>query len=166
MIPTILRCSWSSETCLPRTVILLDRVQKRQHISKDDVAVLRSQGLVEGRFPNVFVAAHVASIAGDKARYIRNRAFDDQHYKEMILKYLQQYRGAGRREIDVLLLDKLSDVLNERQRRNKVKNLLSALAKEGLVTNAGSRRYPRWMVTRSGADGSAKNQSKKGASSL
>jgi len=67
-----------------RTVILLDRVQKRQHISKDDVAVLRSQSLVEGRFPNLFVAAHVASIAGDKARYIRNRAFDDQHYKEMI----------------------------------------------------------------------------------
>ena len=129
-----------------RTVILLDRVQKRQPLPKDEIAALRTLGMVEGRFPNVFVAAHVASLAGDRARYIRNRAFDDQHYKQLIVKYLQQYRRAGRREIDTLLLDKLSDVLNERQRRNKVKNLLSALANDGLIRNAGSRRYPQWMM--------------------
>jgi ATP-dependent DNA helicase RecG len=130
-----------------RTVILLDRVQKRQPISKHDVAALRAQGLVEGRFPNMFVAAHIASLTGNRARYIRNRAFDDEHYKQMILKYLKQYRRAGRREIDTLLLDKLSDILNEGQRRNKVKNLLNALATDGLIRNAGSRRYPQWIVT-------------------
>jgi ATP-dependent DNA helicase RecG len=46
--------------------------------------------MVEGRFPNVFVAAHAASLAGDRARYTRNRAFDDQHDKRLIVKYLQQ----------------------------------------------------------------------------
>jgi ATP-dependent DNA helicase RecG len=102
---------------------------------------------VEGRFPNVFVTAHIASLTGDRARYIRNRAFDDEHYKQMILKYLKQYRRVGRREIDTLLLDKLPDILNEGQRRNKVKNLLNALANDGLIRNAGSRRYPQWIVT-------------------
>jgi ATP-dependent DNA helicase RecG len=128
------------------TVILLDRIQKRQPISKDEAITLRRLQLVEGRFPNLFVAAHIASVTGDKARYIRNRAFDDEHYKQMIIKYLQQYPNASRQDIDTLLLDKLSDVLSENQKRIKVKNLLAAMSRDGLIHNAGSRRFPRWVL--------------------
>ena len=128
------------------TVILLDRIQKRQPISRDEAVALRRLHLVEGRFPNLFVAAHIASVTGDKARYIRNRAFDDEHYKQMISKYLQQYHKASRQDIDTLLLDKLSDVLSENQKRIKVKNLLAAMSRDGLIRNAGSRRLPQWVL--------------------
>ena len=129
-----------------QTVILLDRIQKRQPISKDEAVTLRRLYLVEGRFPNLFVAAHIASVTGDKARYIRNRAFDDEHYKQMIIKYLQQYHKVSRQDIDTLLLDKLSDVLSENQKRIKVKNLLAAMSRDGLIRNAGSHRLPQWML--------------------
>ena len=127
-------------------VILLDRIQKRQPISKDEAVTLRRLHLVEGRFPNLFVAAHIASVTGDKALYIRNRAFDDAHYKQMIIQYLKQYRKASRQDLDTLLLDKLSDVLDDAQKRNKVRNLVQAMANAGIVRNAGSRRYPQWVL--------------------
>ena len=69
------------------TVILLDRIQKQSPVDKDDVKPLRKEGLVEGRYPNLFVAAHVASITGDRAQYIKNRAFDDEHYKQKIVEF-------------------------------------------------------------------------------
>jgi ATP-dependent DNA helicase RecG len=129
-----------------QTVILLDRIQKRQPISKDEAVTLRRLHLVEGCFPNLFVAAHIASVTGDKAWYIRNCAFDDEHYKQMITKYLQQYPNASRQDIDTLLLDKLSDVLSENQKRIKMKNLLAAMSRDGLIRNPGSRRFPLWVL--------------------
>ncbi len=127
-----------------RTVIMLDRIQKQQPISKEAATVLRRQGLAEGRYPNVYVAAHVASATGDKAQYIKNRAFDDEHYRKLILKYLKQYGQATRKEIDDLISDKLSDVLNREQKRNKVTNLIQSLAAKSLIRNEGSRKYPKW----------------------
>jgi ATP-dependent DNA helicase RecG len=64
----------------------------------------------------------------------------------MIIKYLQQYPNASRHDIDTLLLDKLSDVLSENQKRIKVKNLLAAMSHDRLIRNAGSRRFPRWVL--------------------
>ncbi len=128
------------------TVILLDRIQKRLPIEKDDVKPLRKQGLIEGRYPNPFVAAHVASVTGDRAQYIKNRAFDDEHYKQMVVKYLERYGRASRQDIEKLLLDKVSEVLDEKQKLNKVSNLLGAMSRAGTIRNAGSRRFPSWVL--------------------
>ena len=68
------------------TVILLDQVQKHRPIDREDAKQLRRRKLVEGRYPNLFVAAHIASATGEKAQYIKNRAFDDAHYKQMIVE--------------------------------------------------------------------------------
>ena len=64
----------------------------------------------------------------------------------MIVKYLRQYHKASRQDLDTLLLDKLSDVLDDAQKRNKVRNLVQAMANAGIVRNAGSRRYPQWVL--------------------
>ena len=45
-------------------IMLLDKVQKRQAISADDSKRLRAAKLVEGRFPNLVVAAAVAAGTG------------------------------------------------------------------------------------------------------
>ncbi len=129
------------------SVILLDQVQKQQRIEKEDAKMLRRNKLVEGRYPNLYVTAHVASATGDKAQYIRNRPFDDAHYKEMILTYLKRYGKASKKEIESLLFEKLSDVLTDEQKRNKIRNLLYAMSKlERSIRSTGSGRRSQWEL--------------------
>ena len=125
-------------------VILLDRIQKRGRVSKDHAKLLRRDKLVEGRYPNLYVAAHVASATGNRVQYIKNRAFDDAHYKNMILKYLDRYGHATRKDLESLVLDKLSDVLDNGQKRNKLTNLIQAMSAAGQIQNFGSRKFPKW----------------------
>lgn len=136
-----------------RTVILLDRVQKRESISKDDVTLLRRQKLVEGRYPALYISAPVAAMTNKKAQYIRNRPFDDAHFKKMIVDCIKQFGYATRGDIDNLLMDKLSDVLSDKQKKNKIRNLIAALSrKEHLINNVGSDKKPRWVLNESGND--------------
>ncbi len=129
------------------TVILLDQVQKRHAIGRDEARRLRRQKLVEGRYPRLFVAAHIASATDDKAQYIKSRAFDDAHYKKMVIEYLRKYGHASRKDIDMLLMDKLSDVLDEKQKRNKVRNLLYAMSRrDRTIRSVGSGRSSKWTL--------------------
>ena len=79
----------------------------------------------------------MADHSGERAQYIRNRAFDDQHYKQLIVEYLEKFGTAKRVDIDRLLLDKLADVLDEKQKHHKIKNLLQLLKKQGVIENFG-----------------------------
>jgi len=129
------------------TVILLDKIQKRQTIEKSAAGSLRRQNLIEGRYPKLFVAAHIAAATDDKAQYIKNRAFDDAHYKQMVIEYLKRYGKASRQDIDMLLMDKLSDVLSGQQKSNKVRNLLYAMSKrDQTIRNLGSGRRSQWAL--------------------
>lgn len=134
-----------------RMVILLDRVQKKMLLTKEERKLLKTQNLVEGRFPNLYISGKLAGVTGDRGKYIRNRAFDDSYYKDLILKYLAKYGEANRREIDDVLLGKLSEVLSETQKSTKVKNLLQAMSKQdGTIENVGSNKIPRWVLTDAG----------------
>lgn len=46
-----------------------------------------------------------------------------------------------------LLWDKLSDALDDQQKRNTVMNLLTKLRTSGKIVNAGSRSKSRWKLT-------------------
>ncbi|MBW7899452.1 Divergent AAA domain protein [Candidatus Brocadiaceae bacterium B188] len=130
-----------------KIVIYLDKVQKRQRLTKDEFKTLKAQKLIEGRYPNLFVVAKIAAIAGDKASYIKNRAFDDEHYKKMILEFIKKYGNASRQDIDKLLIDKLSNVLDEKQKRNKIKNLIYEMSKKDrTIKNTGSYKKPIWIL--------------------
>jgi ATP-dependent DNA helicase RecG len=131
------------------TVILLDKVQKRKKLNKNEFKILKSKKLVEGRYPNLYVTSQIASVSGEKARYIKNRAFDDDHYKRMILAFIKKYGSARREEIDDLLREKLSDTLNFRQKKNKIKNLLYTLSKrDQSIKNTGTSRHPVWVLNK------------------
>jgi ATP-dependent DNA helicase RecG len=68
----------------------------------------------------------------------------------MILAFIKKYRSASRKEIDELILGKLSDALNEDQKRNKVRNLIYAMSKrEKTIKNIGTSRQPRWIIAKS-----------------
>jgi ATP-dependent DNA helicase RecG len=129
-----------------RQVFLLDKVQKGLSISGNEARALREDKLIEGRAPNYYISAKVAEWTDQKARYIHNRAFDDEHYRKMIIEYLRQYKQASRQELDELLLPKLSDVLTFKQKRDKIRNLLQALRREGHLQNLGGRQSSLWVL--------------------
>jgi ATP-dependent DNA helicase RecG len=130
-------------------VMALDRIQKKQEISKALVQKLRTKKLIEGRYPHVFVSAHVAEAPEERARYIKNKAFDGDHYQQLILKFIDQYKVATRQDIDNLLMDKLPDILEKKQKANKIKNLLGKMRKNGLIRNIGSDKTPQWVKEKS-----------------
>jgi ATP-dependent DNA helicase RecG len=104
----------------------------------------------------------VAAVTGDRSKYIRNRAFDDAYYKDLVLKYLGKYGEAGRRDIDDVLTDKLSDVLSEPQKRSKIRNLLYAMSRrDATIQNIGSKKASRWILTDRGKENLALFSDKK-----
>lgn len=127
-------------------VFLLDKVQKGLPISSSEAHALRMAKLIEGRAPNYYISAKVAEWTDQKAKYIHNRAFDDEHYRRLIIEYLRQYKQASRQELDELLLPKLSDVLTFKQKRDKIRNLLQALRRAGNLQNLGGRQSSLWAL--------------------
>lgn len=123
--------------------IALDMIQKHEVIDKETSVRLRKLNLIEGRYPKLYLSAYVAKTADDeqlKTEYIKNRSFNDQHFKEMIVSYLRSFGGATRAELNSLLKSKLSDVLTDEQKVRKVGNLLSSLKSEGVIQlNEGKR---------------------------
>lgn len=133
------------------SVILLDHVQKGKGglITNDAAKLLRQKGFIDGRKPNYFVGAGISEALGEeeKAKYIRNKAFDDQYYKDMVLKYLKKYHSASRKKIDDLLLDKLSEVLGFKQKKSRISYLINSMRVDGIIKDHGiNRRNPVWKI--------------------
>lgn len=135
------------KTDLPLDKILaLDRVQKRLSISDEMIRRLRRDGLIEGRKPNLYVSASIAKATSSKVDYIKTRAQDDDFYCKLITDYLRKFGSASRDEIDKLLLDKLSDILDDGQKRKKIANLLTKLRRKAVIRNVGPKKSPTWML--------------------
>ncbi len=124
--------------------IALDMVQKHETIDKDIAARLRKLHLVEGRYPKLFLSAYTAKTVDNKelkTEYIRNKSFNDLHFKDMIVQYLRSFGGATRAELNTLLQSKLSDVLTKEQKIRKIGNMLSALKKDGKIRLSEKKKW-------------------------
>ena len=131
------------------TVYLLDQVQKGNgsQLSKDAVQYLRKHNLVEGRVNNLYLSAGVSQAIDDEAGYIKNKAFDDQYYKDLIVKYLKQYGKAKKKDIRNLLWDKLPDVLSDKQKEYKIGNLLASLKKQEVIyPDSTNQQRASWIL--------------------
>ncbi len=129
------------------TVFLLDQVQKGNPISKDAAAHLRKYKLVEGRINNLYLASPLAKTKEDKAQYIKNKAFDDKYYQDMIINYLRKFGKANRAAIRDLLIDKFPDTLSSSQKERKVLTLLTALKRKGMITtDSENRKRSNWVL--------------------
>lgn len=129
------------------TVFLLDQVQKGNPISKEAAAHLRKYKLVEGRVNNLYLASPLAKTQEDKAQYIKNKAFDDKYYQDMIVNYLQEFGKANRAAMRDLLIDKFPDTLSPSQKERKVLTLLTALKRRGIITtDSENRKRSNWVL--------------------
>ena len=130
-------------------VLLLDRVQKGVALSKKDVAQLKRLGLVEGRYPRIFVSGRVAAATGGQAQHIRRRGFDNRYYRDLLVELIREHGPIGPAVITELFMDKLPDSLNDAQKRAKIRNLTFDLAhRRGVIENVGQPRGPgaRWTI--------------------
>ena len=131
------------------TVYLLDQVQKGngQDLSKDAIAHLRKYKLVEGRANHLFLSAEVAKTVESEAQYIRNRAFDDEYYQDMIVDYLKEFGMGQKKDFRKLLMDKFPDVLTIEQKERKILTLLTALKRQGKIdTDSDNPRTCHWVL--------------------
>ena len=130
-------------------IMLLDKIQKKKTISEEAARHLKELGLIEGRRPSYFISSNLAASTLDdtlKAQYVKQRGFDDEHYKNMIIEYVKTYGSATRKDVDLLLLGKLPDVLSDIQKKYKIGNLLGAMRKAGNLKNIGKKSKPKYIL--------------------
>ena len=129
-------------------IILLDKVAKQRPLSDDGIKILKSKKLIEGRKPNFYISSDVAGVTGEKASYIKHRGFKDEHYKKMILEYLNTYKQASKKDINDLILDILSSALDKERKNNKIRNIIYSMSKKDkTIVNTGTKRNPIWTLS-------------------
>lgn len=64
----------------------------------------------------------------------------------MVVELLQKQGEASRQDIERLLLSKVSDALDEDQKKNFITNLLQAMRRDGVLTVEGGRRWAKWRL--------------------
>ncbi len=127
-------------------VMLLDRVQKKLEITKEQSDYLRKDNLIEGRYPSIYISSDIAKITGNKEEYVYNSGLENDFYKEIIMKYLNEYGSASRKEIIALLDDKLPKSLDNKNKINRVRYLLDILKKEEKIYNDAKSGGSCWKV--------------------
>ncbi|WP_313360810.1 hypothetical protein, partial [Empedobacter sp.] len=66
--------------------------------------------------------------------------------ESFVLKHIEHHGFASRSEINQLLMDKLPDYLDEKQRKKKIDNLLQGM--KDSIHNVGSRTESKWVKIR------------------
>jgi ATP-dependent DNA helicase RecG len=131
------------------TVFLLDRVQKRMSLKKEQYQALKKLGVIEGKIPNVYISANVADIINERAQYTKNKAMDDKYYMDLIISYLELFGSGTRADFMILLSDKLSDVLDDNQKENKVRSFLTLMRRNGVVERTtANKRTGAWQLAK------------------
>ena len=130
-----------------QTVFLLDRVQKGLSLDKADVDKLRAAKLVEVRITSLFLSASASKRMDDSSGYIKNKGFNDKYYKDLIVEYLKKYHKAKRRDIKLLLWEKLPDSLSDKQKENKIHNILTAMKKSNIKQlDSDNQQISNWIL--------------------
>ena len=130
-----------------QTVFLLDRVQKGLPIDKADADRLRSFKLVEGRLSSLYLSASAAKSIDESANYIKNKGFDDKYYKDLIVEYLKKFERAKKKDIRDLLWEKMPNALNDTQKENKIRNLLSSMKKKDIIEpDSSNQQKSCWVL--------------------
>lgn len=127
-------------------IMMLDKVQKRQSLTRDEEKHLKGKRLIEGRKPNFFIGLRVAQKTGQKADYTKTKGFDKQYYLDLIIKAIKEHKDLSRKDVDELLWSKLPDWTTDKQKKTKINHLLSELRRNEMIVNKGSYGKPKWVL--------------------
>ena len=107
------------------------------------IVLVLGQVVVEGRKPNIHISQQVAKVTHQEVEYTDMKGFDDKYYQDLILEALAQHGKLNRGVINRLLLNKLPSILNEKQKTNKIDNLLRKLRSNGKICVDEQRYWHR-----------------------
>ena len=127
-------------------VVLLYKVQKQYIISKEQSDYLKKDGLIEGRYPRIYISSNIAKITNNKINYMERKGLDNKYYIDYIKEYLQQFETASRKEINELIYPKLPSYMTKDEKNRQVKYLLTKLRKNDIIINIGSDTKPIWIL--------------------
>ncbi|WP_037500159.1 hypothetical protein [Sphingobacterium deserti] len=64
----------------------------------------------------------------------------------LIQKAIKEHISLERKDLDDLLWNKLPDWMDDKQKKNKVGNLISELRINGIIINNGTPKTPHWSL--------------------
>lgn len=129
-----------------QTVFWLDKVQKHETISKESYNEIKKLGLVEGRYPNIFISYKVANMVGQQTEYVKNKGLSNDVYKKIIINALETMDRASVTELKQILVGALPAILDDKQQSKKVSNILQAMKREGMADVEGTGHAARWHL--------------------
>ena len=124
-------------------VVLLDKIQKGQSITEEAAKLLKKRLLIEGRKPHYHISSSIASVTGQESQYIKVKGIEDDYCKKMIVDYLTKFKTGKKQNFEEMLADKLSPLLTEKQKKDKIKNILQAMKKDGIIFLGNNK----WRLT-------------------
>ncbi len=129
---------------------LLNRVQFKKELSSDEmklssdeIKLLKKKKLIEGRGRNIYFSQSLSQDTGTEAEYTTNKGLTDDYYSDLIIRALKDHHSLSRNVINQILWNKLPDILDEKQKENKISNLLRKLRKANLIFLGESKKWMR-----------------------
>lgn len=95
--------------------------------------MLRRMKLIEGHHSHIIVCRKVAQAIDKEVEYTDLKGFEDDYYKDLIIKSLKEHERLRRDKIDRLIMDRLPSALNEKQKKNHIDYLLKSLRRIGAI---------------------------------
>lgn len=117
--------------------MILDKVQKNKKLTNEEYKLLKSKNLIEGKRNNYFISSTVAEIANQKPDYMKLRGINDDYCKKIIIDYIKKFKTAKKADLEEILLEKLGDSMTDIQKKNKIKNILQSLRRDGVIEPHG-----------------------------
>lgn len=114
-------------------IISLDKVSKHKPLTVEESQILRKKNLIEGRKPNFHISSQIANITEQKDDYMKLRGIENNYIQKIIIDYLTNFQNAFRKDLEDVLINKLSEGLDITQKRDKIKNNLQAMRRKGLI---------------------------------
>ena len=104
---------------------------------------MKSKKLIDGRKGNYFLSETASAQVGEMVEYVQNKAFNKKYYIDLSYELIkkQNAKGTTRKEIDSLIIPKLSKILNDDQKRNFVRNMLHQMVVEEMIVSKERRYY-------------------------
>lgn len=118
-------------------IMLLDKVQKNKKLTNEEYKLLKSKNLIEGKRNNYFISSTIAEITNQKPDYMKLRGINDDYCKKIIIDYIKKFKTAKKADLEEILLEKLGDSMTDIQKKNKIKNILQSLRRDGVIEPHG-----------------------------
>lgn len=117
--------------------MILDKVQKNKKLTNEEYKLLKSKNLIEGKRNHYFISSTVAEITNQKPDYMKLRGINDDYCKKIIIDYIKKFKTAKKADLEEILLEKLGNSMTDIQKKNKIKNILQSLRRDGVIEPHG-----------------------------